>query len=239
MSKMNKKSINKNNFSALQILTILAFGLIFMPGFTMAYEYSDAGMNVKYGAYSEDEYIPSIPPESYSYAEANNPKPSVYSISPKSADRNVQNGTITITGKGFVPGSVAKINGANRPTTFIDSSHLLLAVNGSDMYRTDGGFYVTVSNPAPGGGFSNAEFFKVDNTPFANPNPAGSYQQNQNVPQDFNALTSNALYGGNTFLPSGIIQWILLAIIVLILVILARKFFGGEEAYHAAPLKHD
>jgi hypothetical protein len=54
-----------------------------------------------------------------------------------------------------------------------------------------------------------------------------------------NNLAANAVYGGNSFLPSGLIQWILFAIFILLLVILVRKIFGAEERYHASPLKHE
>ncbi len=53
-----------------------------------------------------------------------------------------------------------------------------------------------------------------------------------------NDLAANAIFGSNTFLPSGIIQWILFAILVFLIVILVRKIYGGGEKYHAAPMKH-
>lgn len=52
-------------------------------------------------------------------------------------------------------------------------------------------------------------------------------------------LAANAFYGSNSFLPSGIVQWIIFAIFILLLVILARIVFGGRENYHSTPLKHD
>ena len=51
-------------------------------------------------------------------------------------------------------------------------------------------------------------------------------------------LASNAIFGSNSFLPSGLIQWILLAIIILVIVILIRKISGAEDKYHSTPLKH-
>ncbi len=51
-------------------------------------------------------------------------------------------------------------------------------------------------------------------------------------------LSANALYGANSFMPSGLVQWILLAILILIIVILFRKITGAEDRYHATPLKH-
>jgi len=52
-------------------------------------------------------------------------------------------------------------------------------------------------------------------------------------------LAANAFFGSNSFLPSGLIQWILFAIFILLLVILTRKIFGAKENYHATPMKHE
>jgi len=52
-------------------------------------------------------------------------------------------------------------------------------------------------------------------------------------------LAASAVFGSSGFLPSGIIQWILFAILVLLIVILARKIYGADEAYNTAPMKHD
>ncbi len=54
----------------------------------------------------------------------------------------------------------------------------------------------------------------------------------------YNGLAANAVFGENGFLPSGLLQWILLAIIILIVIILARRVFGRKDKYHQAPLKH-
>ncbi|MES2315284.1 MAG: hypothetical protein V4486_00930 [Patescibacteria group bacterium] len=58
------------------------------------------------------------------------------------------------------------------------------------------------------------------------------------VKTEFKDLTANAVYGSNSFLPSGLIAWVLLAIIILIIIILVRKFFGAEDRYQSTPLKH-
>lgn len=52
-------------------------------------------------------------------------------------------------------------------------------------------------------------------------------------------LAANAIFASNSFLPAGIVQWIFFAILVLLVVILVRKIYGADEAYHAVPLKHD
>ena len=148
MSKLNKKSIHLEKLLAFKLLAIMAFSLLVIP-FQVSADY---GQNITFGEPSSRN-----PSEVASDYEAPvNPKPAIYSISPKEADMNPSGRTITITGKGFIPSSVARINGVNRPTNFIDSTHLLMQVEGRDMYAGDGGFYVTVFNPAPGGGFANS-----------------------------------------------------------------------------------
>ncbi len=50
-------------------------------------------------------------------------------------------------------------------------------------------------------------------------------------------LASNVTFGSSGIYPSGIIQWIFFAILVLLIVILVRKIFGFEEKYHSTPMK--
>jgi hypothetical protein len=51
-------------------------------------------------------------------------------------------------------------------------------------------------------------------------------------------LASTAIFGSNSFLPSGLVQWILFGIIILLLVIFVRKIFGARENYDELPMKH-
>ena len=68
--------------------------------------------------------------------------------------------TLTVSGTGFVSGSVVNWNGSSRPTTFVSGSQLTVAVAASDI-ATAGTASVTVSNPGPGGGLSNTVFFPI------------------------------------------------------------------------------
>lgn len=242
------KNINKNSINlSLKILAILAFALIFIPlNKVAAYTYSS--IEDGFGTIEQG------------YSNPNNPKPSVRFISPNSSNIGIGTKTITITGSGFVPNSIARVNGSSRFTTFIDSSHLLVQINSNDIYTysNNGGFYITVFNGAPGGGYSNSAFFTVKkavtSSPSTSPN-TNSYAspdtftetvpvENENVNTDASAednysnLASGVIFGSNSFLPSGLIQWILFAIIILIIVILVRKIFGGKENYDDSPMKH-
>src|SRR5216683_146256 len=72
---------------------------------------------------------------------------------------------LTVNGTGFVSGSSVDWNGSPRTTTFVSGSQLTAAINAADI-AVAGTPSVTVVNPAPGGGRSNALFFSVTtNTP--------------------------------------------------------------------------
>lgn len=247
---------------ALKALAILAFGLIFVP-FNIAA--AGNGWTIFNNSSSVDQT-----------GASDNPVPNISSIFPRVSDVGIGTKTVTITGSGFVPGSIARINATYRFATFIDSEHLLVQINGSDTYafKTNGGFYITVFNNAPGGGYSNAVFFTINtivpstttnttnfnsatstsntnnynntstssNTSNTNRDTSANTNQTQNSAtnntSDGSNLASNAIFGSNGFMPSGLIQWILLGIIILVIVILVRKIFGGAESYHESPMKH-
>jgi hypothetical protein len=67
---------------------------------------------------------------------------------------------LTVNGTGFASGSVVQWNGSARTTTFVTSSQLTAAVPASDIAQM-GTASVTVVNPSPGDGTSNAVFFEV------------------------------------------------------------------------------
>jgi hypothetical protein len=68
--------------------------------------------------------------------------------------------TLTVNGTGFVSASVVNWNGSARATTFVNSSQLTAAILASDI-ATANTASVTVVNPSPGGGESNAVFFPI------------------------------------------------------------------------------
>jgi hypothetical protein len=77
-----------------------------------------------------------------------NPLPTLAGISPPSTTAGGGAFTLSLTGTGFVNGAVARLNGSNRATTFVDSTHLTTQVNALDI-ATIGTLGVTVSNPGP------------------------------------------------------------------------------------------
>ena len=65
-----------------------------------------------------------------------------------------------MNGTGFVSGSVVNWNGSARATTFVSNSQLTVSILVSDIAIASTAS-VTVVNPSPGGGESNAIFFPI------------------------------------------------------------------------------
>ncbi len=93
----------------------------------------------------------------------NNPIPSITSISPSSAAMGGSSFTLTVSGTNFIPSSVVRFNGLPRLTTYVSSTQLTASITASDI-ATAGPEAVTVVNPAPGGGTSNAMLFEITST---------------------------------------------------------------------------
>lgn len=83
------------------------------------------------------------------------PNPVITSLSPSSVAAGSPDFILSIHGKGFVPASVAQLNGASRQTVFVNSTQLNMAVGGGDVTSISTA-QITVVNPAPGGGASTA-----------------------------------------------------------------------------------
>ena len=225
MNKINNKSI----IFGLEILAILAFSVIaFMPAETKAYSNGDS-----YWRYQANP-------------DLNIPAPIISSINPNSTNGIQSKVTITITGNGFTPNSIIRKNNSNRVTTFIDSQHLMVDIYAGDMYNQNN-FFLSVFNSD--GQYSNALTFTIRNntattTSNTNNNPPSNINTNNNssnnttANDNYGGLTANALEGSNNFLPTGLLQWIFLAIIVLAIIFLWRYVFRSEDKYLSEPLKH-
>ncbi|MBP6883733.1 MAG: IPT/TIG domain-containing protein [Candidatus Pacebacteria bacterium] len=238
------------------IYTLILLAILVLGAITFMAREANADETATYQAYNSQPWVENEAP-------LKNPTPVVNSLSPNSANLGSGSRNVTITGSGFVNDSVARWNGSDRPTTFIDSSHLLISLRGTDMTGS-AGKYITVFNPEPKGGYSNASFFTINgyvapagskatttksststsgaSSKSSTGNNSGSVlgadnSNNTSTNDSFNSLTSNALFGAGTFLPSGIIQWLLFAIFILLVVIIIRKIFFADR-YHSTPLKH-
>ena len=86
--------------------------------------------------------------------------PIITAISPGSAAVGSPAFNLTVTGSGFVSGSLVRWNGSNLTTTFVSSTQLTATVPASAV-QTAGSNTVTVYNTGNGGVLSNAQIFLV------------------------------------------------------------------------------
>jgi hypothetical protein len=68
--------------------------------------------------------------------------------------------TLNVSGTGFVSGATVNLNRTALATTFVDSEHLSATVPAVDV-ANESTATITVANPGPGGGSSNAVYFQV------------------------------------------------------------------------------
>lgn len=92
---------------------------------------------------------------------ANNPVPALTSLQPSSIAAGSSAFTLTVTGTNFIASSVINFGGTALTTTYVSATQLTATVPASAV-ATAGTPSVTVSNPAPGGGTSNALTFTVN-----------------------------------------------------------------------------
>jgi len=86
--------------------------------------------------------------------------PVLSSLSPDMAIVGGAGFTLTVNGSGFMSGSTVYWNGAARTTSVISSTQLTAEISAADVALV-GSYPVTVTNPGPGGGASNALNFEV------------------------------------------------------------------------------
>ena len=97
-----------------------------------------------------------------SISTQSHPVPSITSISPTAATVGGPSFSLRITGARFISSSVVRWNGSAKVTSFINNKTLSAAIDPAD-FAAAGTASVTVFNPAPGGGVSNATTFSVTN----------------------------------------------------------------------------
>lgn len=96
-------------------------------------------------------------------AVATNPVPAIASLSPSSATAGTGAFKLTVTGSNFISSSTVNFNGTARATTYVSATQLTVAVLAADI-ATAGTASITVVNPTPGGGTSNAVSFTISNS---------------------------------------------------------------------------
>jgi hypothetical protein len=129
----------------------------------------------------------------------NNPVPTLGSISPPTKTLNDPAFVLTVNGTNFISGSVVRISGNNRTTTFINSTQLSAQITAADL-QTAGTFPITVFNPTPGGGLSNAINLTVNNPA---PSPGSLSPSSATAGGPAFTLTVN----GTGFIPTSVVTW--------------------------------
>ncbi len=84
----------------------------------------------------------------------NNPVPIILSLNPMTATAGSGALDLLVDGTNFLPSSVVRVNGADRPTTVTPHAPLVAHIPASDL-ASPGTLTITVFNPGPGGGESN------------------------------------------------------------------------------------
>jgi hypothetical protein len=90
-----------------------------------------------------------------------NPVPSLSSISPNTKTAGDPQFTLTVNGLNFISTSAVRVGGSDRTTTFISATQLQATIPASDV-AAPGTLQITVFNPGPGGGTSNAVTLTVN-----------------------------------------------------------------------------
>src|SRR5262249_28666005 len=128
-----------------------------------------------------------------------NPAPAITTLSPDQVLAAGPQFALTVNGSGFVNGSVVRVNGQDRQTMFNSGVQLTATVLAADI-AGGGSLSVTVANPAPGGGVSNAVNLTV-----INPLPTISGFNPTAIAAGSAAFTLKVL--GNGFVPNAVVNW--------------------------------
>jgi 6-phosphogluconolactonase (cycloisomerase 2 family) len=87
--------------------------------------------------------------------QLNRPDPLVTALSPASVVAGSGALSLTVKGEDFLPDSVVRFNGSNRPTAYVDATTLIASLTAGDV-NAAAEPNITVNTPFPGGGTSAA-----------------------------------------------------------------------------------
>lgn len=135
---------------------------------------------------------------------ADNPVPSVSAVSPGGVAAGGTQFTLTVDGSGFLPASVVRWNGQDRPTTYVGPGTLQATITTADIAQP-GPAAVAVANPAPGGGVSNSAAVEVTG-PGDNPVPAIGSLAPASAPQGTATDLAVTIFGSG-FIEGSVARW--------------------------------
>jgi hypothetical protein len=131
-----------------------------------------------------------------------NSTPSIASLDPASVAAGSVAFPLTVNGSSFVPGAVVNWNGSPRQTTFVNNEKLVAQIAAADV-ASAGSAEITVSNPAPGGGTSNAVTFTINNLP----NPTPSVTSLTPISAAAGSAAFTLTVNGANFTPGAVVNW--------------------------------
>jgi YVTN family beta-propeller protein len=130
------------------------------------------------------------------------PTATITTISPNGAVAGSAAFTLTINGTNFVAASMVNFGGTPRTTTFVSATQLAAAIPAAAI-ASAGTATVTVTNPAPGGGTSNAVNFTIASG--TNPIPTINSLFPSCAPVGEHAFTLSV--SGSNFVASSVVRW--------------------------------
>lgn len=131
----------------------------------------------------------------------NNPTPVLNTLTPASVVVGSAGFTLTLTGSGFVTGSVARVNGNNRTTSFVNSTQLTISLTAAEI-ATTGTLTVDVVNPTPVSGSSTSG---QQTLAITNPLPVLSGLNPLSTTVGNGAFT--LIVAGNSFVNTSVVNW--------------------------------
>lgn len=128
-----------------------------------------------------------------------NPVPVIATINPNAVSSGGPNFTLTVTGTGFVQGSVVRFNNADRTTTFVSATEVRAIIQAGDIIN-GGTANITVFNPAPAGGTSNTATLTINFAP-----PVITLLSPSSAVAGGQAFQLNVT--GTNFAPGSVVRW--------------------------------
>src|SRR5580704_6673009 len=133
--------------------------------------------------------------------------PTISTISPDTAIAGDASFTLTINGTNFTAGSTVVFGGSAPVTTFVNSMQLTAAIPATSI-SSAGILAVTVINPAPAAGTSNARNFTVTSAVGAVPTINSMYPSCAPAGVQLVDAVDNLLtIGGQNFVSSSVVRW--------------------------------
>ncbi|MGH9938792.1 MAG: beta strand repeat-containing protein, partial [Blastocatellia bacterium] len=128
-----------------------------------------------------------------------NPTPTIATLGPNTVTAGSGQFILTVAGLNFMQGSVVRFNGQDRQTNFISSSEVRATIIADDILN-GGSATITVFNPPPAGGVSNALTLTINFAP-----PVINFLSPSSVVAGGPAFQLSVF--GTNFAPGSVVRW--------------------------------